>query len=262
MPSLRSLLPSAALLVVACGPVAPPAQPSAPPPPAPAATTPTPPAPATTATTATAATAPPAATGQPVAAPAPLTEVEQREAERACKPIMDAMAARKKKGGGDPLTVLADVLKKPPTSLPADQAARCGALIERGLRAYLSAAKEVEAQVVLRRMGQAMAAVAQGNAGRLCPSSEHPVPADEALVATQPYVSTDADWSTPAWQCLGVSLVGQAQRFQYELRSDPQRATFELVARGVPGGDGRWVELVQRGTVSAKGIEMAPVVRR
>lgn len=175
---------------------------------------------------------------------------------------MDAINARKKKGGGDPLTLLAEVMKKPPAGMPADKAARCADLLERGFRTYLAAAREVEAKLVLHRMGQAMAAAAQSNAGKLCPSSEHPIPADKALVATQAYVSTDADWSTPAWRCLGLSLVGQAQRFQYEVRTDVQKGTFELYARGVPGGDGRWVEIVQRGTLSAKGIEMAPVERR
>jgi len=258
MKLLRSLVPAAALALASCGPVAPAAEPPSSPPIASTATAP-PPSPA-----AIASSDAPAPTAEPAAPPAPaqLTEAEQREAGRTCKPMMDALSARKKKGGGDPLALLADVLKKPPPRMPADKVARCAGLLERGLRTYLAAAREVEANVVLRRMSQAMVAAAQGNAGKLCPSSERPIPADKALIANDPYVSTEADWSTPAWRCLGLSLVGQAQRFQYEVRSDPQKGTFELHARGAPGGDGRWVDLVQRGTLSAKGIEVAPVERR
>ena len=203
------------------------------------------------------APAPPAPPG-----PAPLTEAEQREAERSCKPLLDAIAVAKKKGGGDPLALLQDAMTHPPPGLPAAKAARCGELLQRGIRTYLAAAREVEAKVVLRQMGAAMAMAFESNGNALCPSSEHPIPADKALVAGAPYVSTEADWSTPAWKCLGLALAGQAQRFQYEVRTDAQGKTFEVIARGVPGGDGRWVELRQRGTVGKGGIEMGAVERR
>lgn len=254
-----------ALLAAAC------ASPATPPPSEPVAPSPTnatPAAPVEPTASAAAPAAPAAASGtaaaeEPVgpANPAPLTDEEQKEAEKKCRPLTQAM--QKARGSGkSPLEALDDAVKKPQGQLKAGDLARCTELLTRGIQTYLIAAKEVEAKVVMTQIGRAMAQSYGANGGKLCPSSERPVPADKAQVATEPYVSTAADWETPAWKCLGFSFAGQPQRFQYETRVDPATKTFEVIARGLPVVKGRWVELRQKGTVTSKGVEMSPAERK
>lgn len=208
-----------------------------------------------------AATPPPPAPPQAPPEPAPLSADEQKEAERLCRPL--TLAMQKTKGSGKtPLEALHEALKKPPSAMKKDDLARCTELLERGIRTYLAAAKEAEATVIMKQIGRAMAGAFDASDGKLCPSSERPIPADRALVERGPYVSTAADWSTPAWSCLGLELTGQAQRFQYEVSVDQAAKTFVIIARGVPGEQGRWVELRQKGRVGAKAIELEPVERR
>jgi hypothetical protein len=211
--------------------------------------------------------APPQAASAPAAepkaaqtGPAALTQAEQDEVDKKCKPLMVAMAKAKGKVGGSPLDLLREVLKKPP-AMPKADVSRCTELMERGLVTYLIAAKEVEAKMMLGRLGKAMA-MAYSQNGKLCPSSERPIPADRALIETEAYVSTPEDWETPAWKCLETSMPGLQQRFQYEVRRDPQGKAFEVIARGAPGGKGQWVELRQKGTVTAKGVELGAVERK
>ncbi|MFO0760222.1 MAG: hypothetical protein U0359_27320 [Byssovorax sp.] len=207
--------------------------------------------------TAARAETPPAPPDSP--GPAPLTEDEQKEAERRCKPLT-AIVQKAKGTGKTPLDALDEALKKPPASMKRDDVERCGTLMRRGIETYLAAAREVEAQVVLKRITLGMVSAYQSN-GAFCPATDHPVPADKALVAREPYVSTAADWSGPSWKCLGIELTAQAQRFQYEVSVDPGAKSFSIVARGVPGGNGHWVTLVQRGKVGPKEIEIGPIER-
>jgi hypothetical protein len=231
------------------------AAPAAAPAPAASATAATPTATSTTPTT-TAAEEPP---GPPD--PAPLTDEERKEAAKKCAPLTQAM--QKAKGNQkSPLDALEAALKKPPAQLKGAALERCKELLTRGIETYLIGAKEVEARLVISQIGRAMAIAYSEQGGKLCPASERPVPADKARVAKEPYVSTAADWDTPSWKCLGISLPEQPQRFQYETRVDPAAKTFEVIARGVPGGKGRWVELRQKGTVTSKGVEMGAVERK
>ena len=212
------------------------------------------------------ASAAPAASVAPVEAPAapdplPLTEAEQKDTQRLCKPLMNAMAKAKAKAKDQsPLEALQAALAKPPSSMKPADVERCRDLLGRGIRGYVAAAREVEAKVVLGQI--ALRAVgAYRETGKLCPDAAR-VPADRALVARGPYESTAADWSSPGWACLHFNFEGQPQRFQYEMRADADGKGFELLAHGVPGDNGRFVTLVQRGKVSDKGIEVGGVERR
>ncbi len=193
--------------------------------------------------------------------PAPLNEEEQKEVERRCKPLT-AQIQKAKGTGKTPLEALTEALKKPSAQLKKDDLARCSELLDRGIRTYLIAAREVEATVMMKQIGRAIVASFDATDGKLCPSSEHPVPRDKAALEKAPYVSTDADWDTPSWKCLGLQLTGLAQRFQYEVSVDPTAKTFTIIARGLPGDNGRWVTLRQRGRVGPKQIEIDPIERR
>jgi hypothetical protein len=193
--------------------------------------------------------------------PLPLSADEQKEAQRLCKPVTNAMAKAKAKAADQsPLDALEAALAKPPASMKPADVERCRDLLGRGIRGYVAAAREVEATVVLGQI--ALRAVgAYRETGKLCPDAQK-VPADRALVAKGPYESTAADWSSPGWACLHFNFEGQPQRFQYEVRADPDGNGFELLAHGVTGDNGRFVTLVQRGKISAKGIEIGGVERR
>lgn len=216
-----------------------------------------PPASATAA--AVAADAPP----EPPAAPEPLplTAAEQKYTQRHCKPLMNAMAkAQAPKSRQSPIEALQKALAKPPPTMKAADVERCRDLLGRGIGGYVAAAREVEAKVVLGQI--ALRAVgAYRETGKLCPDAAK-VPADRALVAKGPYESTAADWASPGWVCLHFNFEGQPQRFQYEMHADADGKGFELLAHGVPGENGRFVTLVQRGKIGEKGIEVGGVERR
>lgn len=211
----------------------------------------------------TAGGASPAAT--PSAAPAektepppePISDAERKELQSKCGPLQRAMQKIK---GSDPEAILAEALQKPP-KMPAADLERCSALLSRSVKLYVAAAVEVEAKLMMTRLVKGMVAAYQEKRA-LCPSSERPVPADLARLKADPYTSTAADWETPSWKCLGFSTEGQAQRFQYEVKSDPGGKKFTVIARGFPHRNGPAVELVQEGSITDKGVEVAPPARR
>jgi hypothetical protein len=250
--------------------------------PPPIATEPAPAAPASAAASTGAATAthdsaaPPASAQRAVVAgpaptatvatpaepePLPLTAAEQKETQRLCKPLTNAMAKAKAKAGDQsPLEALQTALAKPPPSMKPADVERCRELLGRGIRGYVAAAREVEARMILGQL--ALRAVgAYRETGKLCPDAAG-VPADRALIARGPYESTDADWTSPGWTCLHFSFQGQPQRFQYEVRADADGKGFEVLAHGVPGENGRFVTLAQHAKIGDKGIEVGGVERR
>lgn len=189
--------------------------------------------------------------------PEPITEAEGKELQTKCGPLQKAMM---KHQGSDPSKNLEETLKKPP-KMPAADLERCTELLTRSIKLYIAAAIEVEAKLTLSRLVKGMVAAYQKNRA-LCPSTEKPVPADLARLRREPYESTDADWDTPAFQCLGFSMGGQGQRFQYEVRADPGGKKFRVIARGFPHKNGPAVEISQEGSITEKGIEVTPPTRR
>ncbi len=206
-------------------------------------------------TAAAAAATPPSEPTEP--APAPITEAEGKELQTKCGPLQKAMMKIK---GSDPEKILEEVLKKPP-KMPAADLDRCTELLTRSVKLYVASAVEVEAKLTLTRLVKGMVAAYQDKRA-LCPSTEKPVPADLARLRAEPYTSTAADWESPAFRCLNFSMEGQAQRFQYEVRSDPGGKKFRVIARGFPHRNGPVVEISQEGSITEKGIEVAPPARR
>jgi hypothetical protein len=160
----------------------------------------------------------------------------------------------------DPEAALEEALKKPPAKMPARDLERCTELFRRSIKLYLAAALEVEAKVTLSRLVKGMVAAYQSKRA-LCPSAERPVPADLARLRTAPYESTAADWEAPSWTCMGFSMEGQSQRFQYDMRVDQNGKMFRVIARGFPFRNGAAVEIAQQGTITEKGIEVSPPSR-
>jgi hypothetical protein len=190
-----------------------------------------------------------------------LSADEQKEVERRCRPL--TLAIQKTKGTGKtPLEALHEALKKPPS---AAQEGRSRALhrAARSRDPHLphrrargggdgddEADRPGDRRLLRRHRRQAL------------PLQRAPRPARRAALEKAPYVSTDADWDTPSWKCLGLQLTGLAQRFQYEVSVDSTAKTFTIIARGLPGDNGRWVTLRQRGRVGPKQIEIDPIERR
>jgi hypothetical protein len=208
-----------------------------------------------------AAEAAPAPASSAVAAPAappPLSKEEQEVLAKRCKPLTQAMqrAAQKKSArGASPLDLL-EALRKDPPKMPPEDLATCAGLMERSIRDYLAAAIQTEATVMLKMLSSSMIAHYE-DTKQLCPPSASPVPkGDPAGLAEHPFVSAASDWAAPTWTCLHFELTGQSQRFQYEVRTDPNGKWFEIVARGAPRRDGHIVEIVQRGDINEKGIAL------
>jgi hypothetical protein len=252
-----------ALLACAPAPVAPPA-----PPPAQEA-----PALVAPAAPSEAAPPPPSPSAQPSPplppAVAPLTAAEQKETERLCKPLLNALAQRKKPGSGvTPLDLLEQILVKPPAAMSKPDVARCAELMRRGIATYLQAAIEMEARVTTRQIAMSMAAAYEREQGALggpvvhalCPSAQ-PVPPDLAAVRGKPHVAAESDWSGPGWACLHFQLGGN-QRFQYEVKTDAAARSFVVIGRQ-PSADGtRVIEITQPGRVDDKGaVELGPPAR-
>ena len=204
-----------------------------------------------------------AAPVEPPAAPEPLplTAAEQKDTQRLCKPLMNAMAKAKAKAPEQsPVEALQAALAKPPPAMKPADVERCRDLLGRGIQGYVTAAREVEARVILAQIALRTVG-AYRDTGKLCPDAA-PVPADRARVAKEPYESTAADWTSPGWTCLHFSFEGQPQRFQYEVRADADGKGFQLLAHGVPGGNGRFVTIAQHGKIGDKGIEIGGIERR
>jgi hypothetical protein len=219
-------------------------------------------APAPSTSSAAAATPAHTASTPASASEPPLDAAEKKEMERRCRALTQALNAatgRTKGARRDPVEVLKEVLAKPP-KMPAADLERCGKLLERSIRDYEAAMLETEARTVMEMLSRRVMS-AYLDQKKLCPSAA-PVPARVELVTKGAYTSTPADWATPGWQCLGFDFTGQAQRFQYEVRSDPAALTFELVARGSPKGDGTIHEYAQRGAVKTGKLELTPFARR
>jgi hypothetical protein len=163
-------------------------------------------------------------------------------------------AASKKEDSGSPADRLAQVLQNPPKMASGDLD-RCKELLQKGLRAYLFAAFETEAKVILKRLGQGIVMAYQSH-GTLCPSAK-PVPPDAQKVAAGPYIATEADWGSAGWECLGFAMPDQPMRFQYEVKTDPKAGTFEMIARGSPERDGKFIVVVSKGAVKDGKIEIS-----
>jgi hypothetical protein len=100
---------------------------------------------------------------------------------------------------------------------------------------------------------------AHGRTGKLCPSSERPVPENVREVVGSPYQPKPADWDGAGWRCLRFRWL-VPMRFQIDVRSTSQ--SFSLRARGSPAEDGQIDEYRLDGTLGPEGIELGEVQGR
>jgi hypothetical protein len=165
-------------------------------------------------------------------------------------------AAEKAAPNTSPFDTLASVVRSPP-KMPAADLAKCAALLDRLVQNHM----EDEARFIVGSIGRGIAQAYRDHEA-LCPSTATPVPANAVGLDRKPYESTEADWASPTWKCVSFNMSGRRQRFQYEVRTDPAGAWFEAIARGAPRGDGRLVEIVQRGVVKDQKVVLLPLIRR
>lgn len=173
--------------------------------------------------------------------PTPLSEDEKKDFSTKCKALANAVS---KKGNPNPLLGLEEVLKKPP-KMPEADLQRCQAVLTKNYRAYVFSMMQSEAQMILKKLGEKMVFAFESNK-TLCPSAD-PIPANIQDVAKGPYTTSEADWNSAGWKCVGFELPGQATRFQYSIKSDPKTSSFEIIARGCPELNDQWLIMVVKG---------------
>lgn len=180
---------------------------------------------------------------------APLGEAERSELEHGCKAFVSAVTRAGKKAGRSKssIEIALEVLANPPKP-PGVDAERCASLMKRDLLAYRARTIESEAMLTLKQLAFAMSD-AFARQGSLCPSAPA-VPSAHDLLAKEPYASSPQDWQSPGWRCLGFAI-SPPQRFQYEVRSDPNAGSYEIVARGFPVDGGPLSELYVRAEVES-----------
>jgi hypothetical protein len=192
----------------------------------------------------------------------PLDEAESKELASRCKPLSAAVAkaAQGDPEGGSSTERVLRALARPPQIAGVD-VPRCARLMERAVRLNEARALESEPMINIRRIVFALSSAEGGEPPRLCPSAP-PVPTDLRQLERAPYRSTAADWQGEGWRCVRFELVGVAQRFQYELRTDPKAGSYEIVARGysVPGHGP--TELYLAGKVEGGAIQPTSAVYR
>ncbi len=196
--------------------------------------------------------------------PIPLTSAEEGEMKGPCSPLNEGLVAWAKSQGnkpGKPVDVLRTQVAQLAPKLDPALRARCAELLIRGLQLYQQRVVEVEAKANLKSLATGMMSAFAENSS-LCPSSDQPVPAKLDQLAGGPYHSTAADWAGAAWKCVGADfLIGEPQRFQYALHSDPKSGKVEITALGRSIEGGRIVKFILRGTVEGGTLKFAEVER-
>lgn len=229
----------------AAGPPAPPAEVVSD---APAAPSPSPPS-----------SAPDPAPAQPVDAAdppgvSPLTEAEREEVERRCQRVAEhaRRIARADRAKG-PLRGYLEAVKADPPAIADEDVPRCLDLMLRAAVALEAGDAESLAINRLRTMIVGLAG-AFARDQKLCPSAP-PVPVKLASLEGAPVRVEGPAWEAPGWTCLGFDLHQAPQRFQYEVKTDPEAGTYELIARGYVVPDQPPVELVLAGEVEDGAIQ-------
>lgn len=205
-----------------------------------------------------------------------LTAEEKAKFEGACKPYMELFAkvtakvkeskeAQEQAKAGKPISELlgqAMIEGKASTGLSEAEFQDCNQLMIRSMREFKMRSAESEPRVALKLMAKAIREHYEENK-TLCPASKQPVPPELSQVADGTYQFQEADWEDPAWACvLYRPGVGGRQRFQYELKTNPKKKTFELIARGYPAGDDELVTLFVTGELGLKTPKVSDVQSR
>lgn len=198
----------------------------------------------------------------------PLDPTERTMLDQLCKATVDEIAAR---AGKTTKLSAPEAFAAAASSAPLDgpEADRCASLLLRSVRVERARTIEGEAMGSLRLIVRGLQWAFENESTptretrTVCPSAP-PVPRDVTLLRGGPYQSSDSDWAARGWECLRFTLVGQPQRFQYELKVDERNGSFEAVARGFSSFSREPTELFIRGTIGSQGVvdPEAPVLRR
>jgi len=207
-----------------------------------------------------------------VAARAELTAEERLALEgEKCKPFVElfkkasAEAAAKSKETNTPMGDLvgqAVLDGKGSTGLSDADFTMCNTLLRRSLEDFRAKSIEGEARVNVKMIAKGFARVFDEDK-KWCPTPKTPAPAELSLIQKGDYRFTKSDWADPAWECLYWDPSDQGrQRFQYELKADAKKKTFEVIARGYPYGDERLVTYSMTGKVEGKAFKLSELQRR
>jgi len=191
----------------------------------------------------------------------PLTDEEAQEAETKCAGLSKALAAAVKadKSGRPRTEIILEALKGG-ISAPGVDVPRCGDLISRDLLVYRARMIESEAINNVKMISVGLASAANHEPAQMCPSAG-PTPPDLTALEKGPVSVPAEGWTTPGWSCVRFSLAVPA-RFQYELRTDAAKKTYEIIARGYPVAGQPAVELFQRGKLESGMHPSSAVMRR
>ncbi|MEZ4300302.1 MAG: hypothetical protein R3B70_35480 [Polyangiaceae bacterium] len=193
----------------------------------------------------------------------PLSTDEAKELKTKCKKLADAVAASAKKSGSSkrPLDAVFEALANPPKIAGVD-VPRCADLMRRDTITYLAHSRESEAKINLRRVMVGLMTALDAEPPKLCGSAKA-VPATVEEVKDTPYTSKPEDWASDGWKCARFDLSGAPQVFQYELRTNENAKSYEVIARGYPVQGGPSTELFIAGKIESGAIDPStPILRR
>lgn len=188
---------------------------------------------------------------------------ERKVLDGDCKKFTDAVAkaiAKKKPAPGETRAdQVVAALEKPPTVQGVD-GAKCADLMRRDVLIYAARQAESEAKNNLKLVAVNIG-VAFENDKNLCPSAG-PTPASLDALQKGPATTTANDWMAPGWSCTRFGPSAAPTRWQYELKTDKGRGTWEVIARGYPVAGGPPTELFLEGVVDAGGVTPPGSVKR
>lgn len=193
----------------------------------------------------------------------PLTDEEAQEAELKCtrlgRAIEPAVKAARK-AGKTPYEAVLEALKNPPSVAGMD-VPRCAELMRRDVVASQALNIESEAKNNLKAISVGLATATNRTPPEFCASAP-PVPASLDKVKNGPWQSEATSWDAPGWKCTGFNLRGAPQYFQYELKTDAAKQTWEVIARGFPVAGQPATELYLSGTAENGKIRPSSQVMR
>ena len=236
---------------------------------------PTAPAPAISSAPPAPATPPASAQVQPPSAPPegklaaeslpaglhPITEAEANEVTTRCKPLTAALgAAAKKNSTQSPYDFTVEFLKNPP-KLKGVDVPRCADIVLRDFATRRAEMLESHASRHLMEIALSMKTAYDKQPAQLCPSAG-PTPPELQSLEGKALPYRPEDWAAEGWKCVRFAPQPTVH-YQYELKSDPQTLTYEVIARGYPVKGAPPSELYLRGKLGPGAPQApGPVYRR
>ena len=147
-----------------------------------------------------------------------------------------------------------------PPSIPGVDVPRCAGLLQRSVIAYRAASIESEGINSIKRIMLGVSSALSAARPRMCPNAPA-TPADLSTLKGGPVTTDASGWQHDGWRCVRFEQ-SRGQRFQYELRTDSDKKTVEIIARGFPVDGQPAVELFWRGDASSGDLPLNSDVYR